>query len=121
MYVFISASRVSILNYRYTTTLQNVTIHYLLETSNYITHRHTCKNIIYMDSLNRCHLYYNSGRSSVCLFVSELLRDGWTDLLHFLGKDRYNARLTSYLYFITLMQRSRSPEVIEIIYLFVSM
>ena len=71
------------------------------------------------------HLYYNSGRSSVCLFVglfvSELLRDGWTDLLHFWGKDRYNARLTSYLYFMTLGQRSRSPEVIEFIYLFDSM
>ena len=33
-----------------------------------------------------CNLYYNGGRSSVCLFVSELRRDGWTDLLHFLGR-----------------------------------
>ena len=58
---------------------------------------------------------------SVCVYVSELLRDGWTDLLHFLGKDRYYIWLTYYLYFMTLGQRSRSPEVIEIISFSVSM
>ena len=57
----------------------------------------------------------------LCVYVSELLRDGWTDLLNFLGKDRYYVRLTSYLYFMTLGQSSRSPAVIEIIYLFDSM
>ena len=33
------------------------------------------------------YLYYNSGYSSVCVvvFVSELLQDAWTDLLHSLG------------------------------------
>ena len=56
------------------------------------------------------YLYYNSGRSSVCLSVSELLRDGWTDILHFLEKDRYYIWLGSYLCFMTLGQRSRSPE-----------
>ena len=57
----------------------------------------------------------------LCVCVSELLRDGWTDLLHFLGKDRYYIWPGSYLCFMTLGQRSRPPEVIEFIYLFDSM
>ena len=59
------------------------------------------------------------GPLCVCLCDSELLRDGWTDLLHILGrkkqqhlalpgKDRYYIRPGSYLCFMTLGQRSRS-------------
>ena len=61
-------------------------------------------------------LYYNTLRSSVglfvclcvCMYVSILLRDRSTDLLHFLGKDICYIRLTPHLLFMTFAQRSRS-------------
>ena len=72
------------------------------------------------------YLYQDSGRPSVCVSaclcvcVSDLLRDGWTYLLHSLGKDIYFIWLTLYLYFMTLGQMPRSLEVIGVISLFIS-
>ena len=58
-------------------------------------------------------LYYNSVRSSVCMYVCmsvrELLLDQWTDLLHIWWKDAPHTRITPELHFMTLGQRSRSP------------
>ena len=47
----------------------------------------------------------------VCMFVRELLLDHWADLLHILGTDASHTGLTYKLYFMTLNERSRSPEV----------
>ena len=46
----------------------------------------------------------------VCMFVRELLLDRWADLLHILGTDASHTGLTYKLYFMTLNERSRSPE-----------
>ena len=37
------------------------------------------------------------------MYVSKLLRDRWTDLLHFGGKERCYIRPTPYLLFMTLV------------------
>ena len=69
------------------------------------THTHT-HIIIYI---------INSVRSSVCvsvcvcLSVSKLLRNRWADSLQIWWKDASNASECSYLYFVTLTPRSRSP------------
>ena len=57
---------------------------------------------------------------SVCMSVNSSETAGRIYFI-FGGKDRYYIWLGSYLYFMTLGQRSRSPEVIEIIYLFDSL
>ena len=46
----------------------------------------------------------------VCMFVRELLLDRWADLLHILGTDASHTGLRYKLYFMTLNERSRSPE-----------
>ena len=47
---------------------------------------------------------------SVCLCVRKLLQGRWGDFSHIRGKDAPEGRPCSYLFFMTLRSRSRSPE-----------
>ena len=57
----------------------------------------------------------------VCLCVPYLLLDRWTDFLHIWGNVTNNIGEWHDICCMTLCERSRSPEVIAIFYLFVSM